>query len=103
NLYSFKLGHNMSCSMNWYTNNKLFPIMLHIMLNIRSFLHYFLNNQRLEKNDIYLSHVNIGLNSGKLFISLYFYETKIEYKNMTYLLEGYEGGTSLRQYSPFLT
>ena len=72
------------------------------MLNIRSFLHYFLNSQKLEKADVYFSHVNIGLNSGKLFISLFFYETKIEYRNLYRALFNYESSLNQRKYNPFL-
>ena len=98
---SFKLGYSKSWTNNWYANNKLYPLILNVMLNVRSFLLYFLTDRNLEKIDIYLSHINIGINSGKLFVSLFFYDTNIDFKNMRWFLKRWEGTLSLRKYNLF--
>lgn len=87
---NFKLGYSLTWSDNWYSNNKLYPLMLHIMLNVRSLIGYFFYNKRIEKINIYLSHMNLGLTSGCLFISLFFYDTRIDYRAMNYSLKLYQ-------------
>ena len=72
---TFKLGYSQTWSDSWYSNNKLYPLMLNSMLNVRALVYYIFNKKRIEKMDIYLSHMQLGLNSGCLYISLFFYNT----------------------------
>lgn len=76
NPYSYKLGYSLSWSDNWFSNKKLYPVMLQIMLTIRYFLIFFWTSRNMEQLDTYLSHLNLTLNSGKLLITLFFYEAK---------------------------
>jgi len=77
NPYSYKLGYSLSWSDDWFSNKKLYPVMLQIMLTIRYFLIFFWTSRNIEKLDTYLSHLNLTLNSGKLLITLFFYEAKM--------------------------
>ena len=86
---TFKLGYSQTWSDSWYSNNKLYPLMLNAMLNVRAIIINLFNKKKIEKMDIYLSHLQLGLNSGCLYISLFFYNTKFDYKTMFYSLSLY--------------
>ena len=77
NPYSYKLGYSLSWSDDWFSNKKLYPVMLQNMLTIRYFLIFFWTSRNIEKLDTYLSHLNLTLNSGRLLITLFFYEAKL--------------------------
>lgn len=92
NPYSYKLGYSLSWSDNWYSNKKLYPVMLQIMLTVRYFLLFFWTNKTMEKLDVYLSHLNLTLKSGRLLLTLFFYEArmnqaeKYRYKMLTHII-----------------
>jgi len=77
NPYSYKLGYSLSWSDDWFSNKKLYPVILQIMLTIRYFLIFFWTRRKMEKLDTYLSHINLTLQSGRLLIILFFYEAKM--------------------------
>jgi len=77
NPYNYKLGYSLSWSDDWFSNKKLYPVILQIMLTIRYFLLFFWTRRKIEKLDTYLSHIHLMLHSGRLLITLFFYEAKM--------------------------
>ncbi len=87
NPYSYKLGYSWNWSDSWYANKKIYPVVLQNMLMVRRLITYFLTGQKFESLDIYLSHIHMQIKSGRLFILLFFYDTKFNYKKTSYLME----------------
>jgi len=77
---SYRLGYSLTWSDSWYSNKKVYPIIIQNIINVRNFIVYYLTNKSLEQLDIYLSHLNFIIRSGNLVIILFFYETNYDIK-----------------------
>ena len=74
---SFRLGYSKTWSDQWYTNNKLYPILLNQLLTMRGIVLYCLTNKKVQRKNIYVSHIHIGLKAGNLIITIFIYDTKL--------------------------
>ena len=98
---SFKLGHSVNWSDKWYTVNKLYPVMLHIMLTVRTVVYNLFSRRRFEKIDVYLSHVNLGIRSGSLYIALFFYDPKMDFFNKRWMWRFLRNDVNLHKFNAF--
>jgi len=56
---SYRIGYSLAWSDSWYSNKKVYPVILQNIINIRNFIIYYLTRGQIEQLDIYLSNINI--------------------------------------------